>query len=308
MRLGVMERHGEIIDGRYVLGEELGQGADATVYRAQDLRLDRTVAIKLLRPELQADPTFVARFEREARSVALLEHPSIVRVHEYGTALGTHYLVMDYVAGGDLRARLRGGALPVDDALGIASDVAAALGAAHAAGIIHRDVKPANILLHGDGHAKVTDFGIAKMLDVPALTATAALLGTPHYLAPEQASGDGVTPASDVYALGVVLFEMLTGQHLFEGESFVQIAMQHLHTPPPDITELNSAVPGWLAALVRRALAKDPAERFADGAALAAALRDQRPATVWSAAPAIKPEAGTASVQPPPAARQAPLA
>jgi serine/threonine-protein kinase len=280
-----MNLQGETINDRYLVGEELGQGGDATVYRAQDLHLGRDVAIKLLRPELQADPTFVARFEREAHSVALLDHPHIIPVYEYGEALGTHYLVMQYVSGGDLRARLREGPLVVDHTVQVARDVAEALGAAHAHGIVHRDVKPANILLTEDGRAKVTDFGIAKMLDVPALTATAALLGTPHYLAPEQASGAGVTPATDVYALGVVLFEMLIGRHLFEGESFVQVAMQHLHTPPPDLAALNPAVPDWLAALVNRALAKDPAERFADGAALAAALQAEDGQLPESAAP-----------------------
>ncbi|HEY7067504.1 MAG TPA: protein kinase [Chloroflexota bacterium] len=298
-----MNLQGELIHDRYAVAEELGQGGDATVYRAEDLRLRRVVAIKFLRPELQADPTFVARFEREAHSVALLDQPSIVPVYEYGDALDTHYLVMQYLAGGDLRARLRDGALPVDDAVRVATDVAEALAAAHAHGIVHRDIKPANILLDEDGHAKVTDFGIAKMLDVPALTATAALLGTPHYLAPEQASGGSITPATDVYALGVLLFEMLTGRHLFEGESFVQVAMQHLHTPPPALQELNAAVPDWLAAIVVRALAKDPAERYVDGEAIAAALH----ARAAGAAPvaATSAAAGTLAVtahEPAPAA------
>ncbi|HLH26192.1 MAG TPA: protein kinase, partial [Chloroflexota bacterium] len=196
-----MSVQGATIGDRYVVGEELGQGSDATVFRGQDLRLGRDVALKFLRPELQADPTFVTRFEREARSVARLDHPHIVPVYEYGEALGTRYLVMQYLPGGDLRARLRDGPLAVERALRIAADIAAALGSAHAQGIVHRDVKPANILLTEDGRAKMTDFGIAKMLDVPALTATAALLGTPHYLAPEQASGGAITPATDVYAL-----------------------------------------------------------------------------------------------------------
>ncbi|HLH24564.1 MAG TPA: protein kinase, partial [Chloroflexota bacterium] len=196
-----MDFQGEIVQGRYAVGEQLGEGGDATIYRAEDLRLGRDVALKFLRRELRADPTFVARFEREARSAARLDHPHIIPVYEYGEAAGTYYLVMQYLPGGDLRARLRDGPLPVATAVRLAAEVAEALGAAHAKGIVHRDVKPANILLTEDEHAKVTDFGIAKMLDVPALTATAALLGTPHYLAPEQASGGAITPATDVYAL-----------------------------------------------------------------------------------------------------------
>jgi serine/threonine-protein kinase len=268
-----VELQGRLIKDRYALEALLGEGGDALVYRATDRHLRRAVAVKLLRPELRADPTFVARFEREARSAGQLNHPHIVSVYDYGEGLDTYYLVMEYVPGGDLRALLRPGApLPADVAARLGAEVAEALGAAHALGIVHRDVKPANVLLDEDGHAKVTDFGIAKMLAVPALTATAAILGTPHYLAPEQATGDAITPASDVYSLGIVLYEMLAGRRPFEGESFIHVAMQHLNAMPPPLADLNRAVPTTLAAVVARALAKAPAERFADGAALAIAL------------------------------------
>ncbi len=300
-----VEFQGLLINERYLVRERLGEGGDATVYRAEDRHLRRTVAIKFLRPELRADPTFVARFEREARSAAQLNHPHIVPVYDYGEAAGTYYLVMEYLAGGDLRARLRQGALPLAVALRLAAEVAEALGAAHALGIVHRDIKPANILLTDDDHAKVTDFGIAKILAVPALTATAALLGTPHYHAPEQASGDPITPATDVYALGVVLFEMLAGQRPFEGESFVQVAMQHLHVPPPALEALNPAVPPAVAALVARALAKDPAARFTDGAAFAAALWEQVRAVT---APAAFTAATVSPPDRPPAASEGPAA
>src|SRR5579885_356634 len=271
-----MDRTGQVIQERYRLAEIIGEGSDAVVYRAEDLRLGHAVAIKLLRPELRADPSFVARFEREARSAARLEHTHIVRVYDYGEADDTYFLAMQYVPGGDLRARLRRGEpllLPL--ALRLVAEAAEALGAAHAQGIVHRDVKPANLLLTEDDQVKVTDFGIAKMLDVPALTATAALLGTPHYLTPEQVQGGAITPATDVYSLGVVLFELLAGRRPFEGESFVQVAMQHLHAEPPPLAELNPAVPPSVVALVERALSKEPTARFADAGAMAAALREE---------------------------------
>jgi len=275
----LVDLQGQRIDDRYLIGAVLGEGADAVVYYALDRHLRRTVAIKLLRPELCIDPTFVARFEREARSAGRLSHPNIVPIYDYGEALGTHYLVMEYVRGGDLRGSLEPGQpLPVDTAVRVAAEVAGALGAAHAWGVVHRDVKPANVLLTERGQAKVTDFGIAKMLDVPALTPAAVLLGTPHYLAPEQAGGGTITPATDVYALGVMLYEMLAGRRPFLGDSLLQVAMQHLHQQPPPLADFNPAVPPGLAALVARALAKDPARRFADGAALSAALRALGPA------------------------------
>ena len=202
-----MSLEGQVINDRYVVHNQLGEGSDAVVCRAEDCYLGRTVAIKFLRPELRADPTFVARFEREARSAGRLSHPHVVGVHDYGEAFGTYFLVMEYVRGGDLRAHLQHERrLPVEVAVRRAAEVAEARGAAHAQGIVHRDVKPANILLTDEGRAKVTDFGIAKILAVPSLTTTAAVVGTPHYLAPEQVSARPITPAADVYALGVVLF------------------------------------------------------------------------------------------------------
>src|SRR4051794_26707674 len=269
-----MDLKGQSIDDRYLLGAQLGEGTDAQVYYAMDRHLRRTVAVKLLRPELCADPVFVDRFEREARSAGRLNHDHILPIFDYGQALGTYYLVMEYMRRGDLRSCLRPGQpLPCDVAVRLAAEIADGLGAAHARGIVHRDVKPANVLLTDDGHAKVADFGIAKLLDVPTVTPAAVLLGTPYYLAPEQAGDGKITPATDVYALGVLLYEMLAGQRPFVGEGFVQVIMQHLRCDPPPLTALNPAVPPALAALVARALAKDPAARFPDGAAFGNALR-----------------------------------
>jgi len=267
----------QVIHDRYVIGDIVGEGADAVVHRAHDRRLDRVVAVKFLRPALRGDPTFVTRFEREARGAASLDHPRIVPVYDYGETADTFFLVMQYLPGGDLRCRLHPGEpLVVEEAVRIAIEVADALGAAHARGIIHRDVKPGNILLTADDHVKVSDFGIAKMLDVPAITTRTALLGSAHYMAPEQASGGGITPAADVYSLGVVLFEMLAGRPPFQGETFLQVALQHLQAPAPALAELNPAMPADLAEVVGRALAKDPEQRFADGSAFATALREQQ--------------------------------
>ena len=268
-----MEWEGRTLRGRYLLEQVLGEGADAVVYRARDLLLARSVAVKILRPERCFDAAIVERFVREARGTARLDHPAIVPVYDYGEVDGVPFLVMQHVAGGDLRGRLAADPpLPMDDALRLAAEVAEALGVAHAAGIVHRDIKPSNILLTPEGHARLADFGIAKVLQAPALSQTGAVIGTAYYLAPEQAGAGPVTPATDVYALGVVLFEMLTGRRPFEGESFVAVALQHLREPPPPLSALNPAIPSEIEAVVLRALAKAPAARFPDGAALAAAL------------------------------------
>jgi serine/threonine-protein kinase len=261
------------LNGRYVLRALVGQGTDALVYRAADPWLGRTVAVKLLRPERCGDATARARFEREARCAGSLSHPNILAVYDYGQALDTCYLVMEYVAGGDLRRHLEAaGFLTPRAAVQLAAEIAEALGAAHGRGIVHRDVKPANVLLTDDGHAKLGDFGIARLLQAPALTASATMLGTPHYLAPEVANAAAATPAADVYAVGVILFEMLLGRRPFDGETPVQVVMQQLLRRPP-LEELKRVVSAELALLVTRALAKEPGVRFPDGAALAAALR-----------------------------------
>ncbi len=263
-----------IIDGRYRLLDKVGDGGMAEVWRAQDTVLGRIVALKILRPQYSNDPDFVARFRREAQAAANLIHPNIVNVFDIGQAGDRHYIVMEYVDGRSLKDLIRDeGVLSVSRALDLGIQVATAVAHAHHAGIIHRDIKPQNALVTADGRVKVTDFGIARAISAASATETGVVLGTAHYLAPEQAAGKPTTPASDVYALGVVLYEMLTGRTPFDADSSVGVALKHLQEEPPPIQQLNPRIPATVAAVVKRAMAKDPAQRYQDAGALADALR-----------------------------------
>jgi len=256
---------GEVIAGRYELEELVGAGGMSSVYRARDQLLERRVALKILHPHYGDDAEYVERFRREARAVAQLSHPHIVTVIDRGEDDGQQYIVFEYVDGENLKQLLeRTGPLPTRRALELAIEIADALAFAHEHGLVHRDVKPQNVLLTPDGDPKVTDFGIARSLDVEhGVTQTGTVLGTSNYLSPEQASGKPVTPATDVYSLGVVLFELLTGDIPFPGDNFVAVAMKHVNEQPPDVLELRPDIPLRLAAAVDRALEKDPARRFA---------------------------------------------
>jgi serine/threonine-protein kinase len=295
---------GRLISGRYRLIAPLGDGGMATIWRAVDEQLDREVAVKLLRPQFSADPGFTARFKQEARAAGGLSHPNIVGVYDYGTdgADGDQYIVMELIEGRDLSAILRErGALSVEDAVRIAIGVASALEVAHRKGIVHRDVKPGNILITDGGDVKVTDFGIARAVAEASMTVTGTTLGSVHYFSPEQARGDEVTGASDVYALAIVLYEMLTGRRPFEGESAAAVALKRLNEDPARPSELGHPVPAGLEAILMRALAREPADRFPDAGAFAEALR------VWrrdpDAAPALAASAvaGAVSATTPPA-------
>lgn len=258
---------------RYRLGEVLGAGGMATVYEAIDERLQRAVAVKILRPDMAARADVRARFEAEARAAARLTHPNVVAVFDTGEDDGVPFLVMEQLPGETLADRL-----PTDDVdwvLRVAGDVLGALGAAHAAGIVHRDVKPGNILIAADGCAKVADFGIAKSLEVAAaadLTSTNQIVGTPAYVAPERILGEPATIRSDLYAVGVVLYEALGGRKPFEGSTPVATAYAIRHEEPPALSSLRSDLPPHVVAAVERAMARDPEARFADAAELAAAL------------------------------------
>ena len=254
---------GEIVGGRYELIELVGTGGMSSVYRAHDRLLERDVALKLLHDYYRADDETIERFRREARAAAQLSHANIVTVIDRGEDGGRQFIVFEYVDGETLKALVqREGRLPVRRALEIALATARALAFAHRHGLVHRDVKPQNVLLNGDGRAKVTDFGIARSLELEGVTQTGTVLGTSDYIAPEQASGQRVTAQTDVYSLGVVLFELLTGEVPFRGENFVAVAMRHMNEPPPSVLELRPDVPVRVANAVDRALEKDPAQRF----------------------------------------------
>jgi serine/threonine-protein kinase len=264
---------GSTLGGRYRLVELLGQGGMATIYRARDAQLDRDVAVKLLRPEFGRDPDFLARFRDEARAAASLSHPNIVAVHDFGEDESGPFLVMELVEGQDLASILReNGALAPRQAARVAAEVAKALQAAHVRGIVHRDVKPSNILIGRDGRVKVADFGIARAISESQMTAAGTTMGSVAYFSPEQARGEQATFASDVYALGIVLFEALTGQRPFSGDGAAAIALARLTTTPPRPSALRSTVPPALDSIVLRAMALDPAQRYGSAAAMASAL------------------------------------
>jgi len=266
----------EVLGERYQLQNPIGRGGMATIYRGLDRRMDRVVAIKVLREVYSTDPKFVTRFQREAKAASALQHPNIVQVFDYGQTSGNYFIVMELVEGTDLRRYLRSrGVLDIDRAIVIAHDVALGLGAAHRRSIVHRDVKPQNILVGRDGSIKLTDFGIAsvyKDINAERLTTTGMTLGTVQYYAPEQAQGEIVSPAADVYALGIVMYEMLTGRPPFDGDTPVAVAMQHIQDAPLPPSQLNSHIPPALEEIILRCLEKVPEMRFQDGNALARAL------------------------------------
>jgi eukaryotic-like serine/threonine-protein kinase len=266
---------GEVISDRYELEELVGSGGMSSVFRARDRLLERHVALKLLHAHYSDDDDHVARFRREARAVAQLSHPHIVTVIDRGVDRGRQFIVFEYVDGENLKDLLRRtGRLPAGRAVELAIAIAEGLAFAHAQGLVHRDVKPQNVLLNGEGDVKVTDFGIARSLDMDrGLTEAGTVLGTSDYISPEQAGGKVVTPATDVYSLGVVLWELLTGDVPFPGDTFVAVALRHINEPPPDLLDVRPDAPPRLAGVVQRALAKDPADRFPSMEAFAAELR-----------------------------------
>jgi serine/threonine-protein kinase len=262
----------DVLGGRYRLGRLIGAGGMATVHEAEDTALGRTVAVKVLQPQFSADAAFVARFDREARAIAALNHPGIVQVYDVGNDAGTAYIVEEFVSGQPLKELIQGGPLPADRIIDIGVQVAKALDYAHQAGVVHRDVKPHNILVSPQGEAKLVDFGIALTAGVQSVTDAGSVFGTAHYLAPEQARGEPATPATDVYALGVVLYEMATGRLPFDGQTAVEIANKHLSSAPEPPSLSNPTIHPRLEHAILHAMGKEPDKRPRSGAELAREL------------------------------------
>ena len=263
----------DVLDGRYELQEPLGSGGMAAVYRACDRQGGRPCAVKVLADVLARDDVFRRRFRHEAASAGGLTHPRIVTIYGWGQDGLRQFIAMEYVGGGTLQERLqRDGRMSETEALAIAAEVADALAYAHGRHVVHRDIKPHNILMTEDGHVKVADFGIAITLNATSLTRTGTVMGSAPYLSPEQAKGDAAGPASDQYALGIVLYEMLAGRVPFSGEAPVAVALKHLHEAPRSLCDLRPDVSPATVALVDRLLAKEPRDRYPDAAALAADL------------------------------------
>jgi len=262
--------------GKYEILEEIGRGGFAVVYRAHDTELDRVVALKVLHPQLTTDPKFIQRFYQEARTAAGLRHPHIVTIHDVGEEAGQHYLAMAFLPGRTLDKQLAEGPLPVEQAISIVEQVGSALDAIHGEGLVHRDVKPGNITVDDAGQATLLDFGIVRAAEGTRLTTTMAVLGTPEYMAPEQAEIDEAAEVdwrADVYALGVVAYQMLVGRPPFAGRSPTAVLYKHVHEAPPAPSTLNPDLPSGLEPALLKALAKGREERFQQAGAFAAELR-----------------------------------
>jgi serine/threonine protein kinase len=261
---------------RYQVQDEIGRGGTATIYRGRDLQEDRLVAMKVLRDVLSLDPKEVTRFQRVAKAAKSLINPNIVTVYDYGQAEGIYFIVMELVEGTDLRRYVRArGILNVGQAVSIAHDIALGLGEVHRRGIVHRNVKPQNILIGRDGSIKLTDFGIAgayRDMNAERPTTPGVTVDAVQYYAPEQAQGEIASPAADVYALGIVMYEMLTGHPPFDGNTPLAVVMQHIQEPPRPPSELNPHISPELEAIILRCLEKEPGKRYPDGSTLAQAL------------------------------------
>jgi Tol biopolymer transport system component/serine/threonine protein kinase len=279
--------------GQYEIVDEIGRGGMAVVYKAWQLSLERYVALKVMPDYFRHDPRFLGRFQREARAAAGLSHPNIIAIHDVGEQDGVHYIAMEWLDGGSLRDRLASGALSLEEAQRILAQTAGALDNAHRHGLIHRDIKPGNILFTGDGRVKVADFGIAHAADGTQLTRSGVILGTPEYMAPEQAQGMPVDHRLDLYALGVVLYQMLTGRVPFRGTTPHAALHAVIYESPPPPRALNPELPTAVESVILKALAKQPGDRFQTGASMVAAFQEARRgvsvAVPVTAGPPVKP-------------------
>ena len=272
---------GKIIGGRYAITELLGRGGMSSVYKAQDPNLRRVVAVKLIHPHLSNEPGFVRRFEEEAAAVASLRHPNIIQVYDFNNEGGTYYIVFEFIPGESLKDHLQrtheaGRRLSYERTVDISTSVAEALHYAHERGMVHRDVKPANIMLDVQGDAILMDFGVVKIVGGETHTATGAVLGTARYISPEQIKGHSADGRTDIYSLGVTMFEMISGRPPFEADSALTLLMMHVNDPVPDIRQLRPDLPQDLITIINKALTKDRDQRFQNAAELASALRSAR--------------------------------
>ncbi len=295
------------LSGRYQLHERIGEGGMALVYRATDLRLNRQVAVKMLRPQYAADPEFVERFAHEAHAAAALSHPNMAAVYDTGQDGEVHYIVMELLRNFTLRdliAHQPNQRLTAADTVRYGCDIASAIAHAHQRGVVHRDIKPQNMLFTDDGLVKVTDFGIARALAATGGTATGTILGSPHYISPEQASGQTAGPASDIYSIGVVLYEMVTGRTPYTGETPIAIAVQHLRSRPQPPSELVPDLPPALEGVILRAMARQPQDRFRSADELRLALEASLSGGVDPTRTMVMPAGAMAAVPGEPATAQ----
>ncbi|MCF8009346.1 MAG: Stk1 family PASTA domain-containing Ser/Thr kinase [Halanaerobiales bacterium] len=256
---------GKLLNDRYKIKEKRGSGGMALVYKAQDILLDRVVAIKMLRPEFVSDEDFVNKFRHEAKAVARITHPNVVSIYDIVESEDSLYLVMEYIEGNDLKSIIRKrGKLTVAEALDIANQVTAGVEIAHKNNIIHCDIKPHNILITSKNQVKVTDFGIARAITSSTMTITDTVIGSAHYFSPEQAQGQEISTYSDIYSIGIVLYEMLTGQVPFKGDSPISVALKHIQSEPRNLKDINPKIPDRVNNLVMKALSKEPKDRFSN--------------------------------------------
>ncbi|HLN61257.1 MAG TPA: Stk1 family PASTA domain-containing Ser/Thr kinase, partial [Symbiobacteriaceae bacterium] len=264
---------GTFLANRYRIGERIGGGGMALVYRARDEQLGRDVAVKVLRGQFGTDEEFIRRFRREAQNAASLSHPNVVQIFDVGRDDDQYFIVMELVEGQTLKELIqRQGPLPIAEAVRISAEILGALEHAHTNRIVHRDIKPHNILISRDGHAKVTDFGIARATTTDTVTHTGSIMGSAHYFSPEQANGQPTGEKSDIYSMGIVLYEMLTGTVPFTGDSPITVALKHIRDRVVPATQLNSEVPVELDEIILRALEKEPEDRYPSAAAMRQAL------------------------------------
>ena len=285
-----------ILNGRYQLLERVGSGGMARVYKAQDKALGRIVAVKMLHESMTSDAGFLQRFQREAHAAANLTHPNIVTVHDIGQDGDRYYIVMEYVEGRTLKQMIRsqngnGSPMPISRALDLTIQICAGIGYAHRADLVHCDVKPQNVLVTRDDRVKVADFGIARAIsEATAQQQVSQVWGTPQYFSPEQAAGEPATPASDVYAIGIILFELFSGYLPFTADTPTAMALKHLQEEPPSITDINPAVPVQLEQIVHKILAKEPSGRYRTAGQLGRILSAYRQRSLSETGP-IQPTA-----------------